>query len=519
MKYMFKKFILSALFIINYSTVSLAQCDINALSSLAYDEPEIAIIEIHKLEQNPYLCPNFDQDEFSLIKAQAYYFTFNMDSSYYYSSLVYKRTTNENFKIEALSRMAKIHTFWNDHQKAVNMLENELQTPSITEDNKIQIYNSLCRALFGLNRYKEAIPYLLLSLEYAEMQKDSSDMVVYLNNLGNAYYEIGELDSALTTLNHAERLNKTVGNKQTEISLTLSIAMVKHTKSPTKKHIDEFKSGLQNAIQEKWYPYALEAAEYLHDHYKKEVILDSAYIYLLLQNQLKDSLDGDNVRLQAIENKIAYEEERYRLLTAKAEQETQLYEAQIKSDKRLRYFLMSVLALIIAVWGSLVLRKRSQTKQRALLLEQKILSEQLSKKEQELLSSMLSIAGRSKYIDELKVSINSISTETEFEKVDKIKQDLKNVERFDLAWKRVRVQMDNTYPNFITDIEKKHPGISDQDIQMCTFIKLKMSTNDISTLLNLQKRTIQTKKYRLKKRLKIEQELNHYLSVIGNIEE
>jgi tetratricopeptide (TPR) repeat protein len=205
------------------------------------------------------------------------------------------------------------------------MLENELQDPSITEENRIDIYGSLCRALFGLKHYKEAIPYLLLSLEYSETQKDSSDMVAHLNNLGNAYYEIGELDSALTILNHAKNLNETVKNQATGIALTLTIAMVNHTKSPTKNHIDEFKSGLQNAIQGKWYPYALEAAEYLHDYYKKEVILDSAYTYLLLQNQLKDSLNGDNIRLQAIENKIEYEEERYKLLIAKGKNEAQLY--------------------------------------------------------------------------------------------------------------------------------------------------------------------------------------------------
>ena len=513
---MIKQVLFSFLLIISYSITSIAQCDIDSLSQLSYDEPEKALIEIYKLEQNSISCPNFDRDEYALVKAQAYYFTFNMDSAYYYNSLVYKRTTNEDFKIEAISGMAKIHSFWNDHQKAVYMLENELQKPSITTKNKNEIYNALCRGLFGLNQHKKAIPYLLLSLEYSEAQKDSSDMIVHLNNLGNAYYDIGELDSALTVLNKAKKLNEKVKSRQTKISLALTIAMVNHTKFATEESIKEFKEGMHTAIKEKWYPYALDAAEYLHDYYKKEIILDSAYTYLLLQNQLKDSLDGENIKLQAIENKIEYEEERYELLSAKLEKEAQLYEAQIKSDRRLRYFLISVLILIIVVWGTLLLRKQSRIKQNALLLEQKILNEQLSKKEQELLSSTLSIAGRSKYIDELKESINSISNETEIEKVEKIKQDLKNVERFDLAWKRVRVQMDNTYPNFIAEIEKKHPGISDQDIQMCTFIKLKMSTNDIATLLNLQKRTIQTKKYRLKKRLKIETNLPAYICSFGN---
>ena len=513
---MSKQFLLSLLFIINYSFVSVAQCEIDILNELAYKKPEIALIEINKLEQNANLCPNFNKVELALIKAEAYYFTFNMDSAYYYNSLVHKRATNETFKIQALSGMARIHSFWNDHQKAADMLDHELQNPSIAVENKDEIYNALCRALFGLNRYEEAIPYLHLSLEYAETEKDPNDMVVHMNNLGNAYYEIGNYDTALTVLYQAQKLNETVNNQTTGIALTLSIAMVKHAKTPTEQHINEFKAGLKKAVQEKSYPYALEATDYLHEYYRSKGQLDSAYNYLVLQNRLKDSLGGDNIQLQAIENKILYEEEKNRLLIAKGEKEALLYEAQIISGRRLRYFLLSVLALIIAVWGALLFRKRSQTKQKALLLEQKILNEQLSNKEQELLSSMLTIAGRSKYIDELKESINSISTETEFEKVDKIKQGLKNVERFDLAWKRVRVQMDNTYPNFIAEIEKKHPGISDQDIQMCTLIKLKMSTNDISTLLNLQKRTIQTKKYRLKKRLKIDQDLNQYLSSIGS---
>ncbi|MCH2228766.1 MAG: tetratricopeptide repeat protein [Crocinitomicaceae bacterium] len=473
-------------------------------------------MEIKKIEHNPKRCPNIDQDNFLLIKAHAYYFTFNLDSSYYYRSLVYQQTSNENHRIAALSGMAQIHSFWGDHTKAVKMLEKELKKGSLTELNKQEIYNPLCRALFGLEHFEKALPYLKKSLNYAERKKDTINVIGHLNNIGNCYYEMGELDSALTTLLYATELNSRSSNTQNDIALTMSMAMIKHAMNPTEEHLNIFKDAFRMTIKRKWYHYAEEAADYIHEHYKSNEQMDSAYLYLNLTHQLNDSLDGDLRRLQAIEHKIDFEQERYNLLSEKREKESQLHKAQLVSAKRMRYLLITLLGLVIVLWGALILRKRSKLKQKALLLEQKIMSDKLSEKEQKLLSSMLSIAGNSKYIDELKESIDSISTITETEKVDKIKRDLKNIERFDSAWKSVRIQMENAYPKFIEELEIKHPGLSDQDIQLCTFIKLRMNTNDISTLLNLQKRTIQTKKYRLKKRLKITEDLSAYICRIGN---
>ena len=62
----------------------------------------------------------------------------------------------------------------------------------------------------------------------------------------------------------------------------------------------------------------------------------------------------------------------------------------------------------------------------------------------------------------------------------------------------------------------KHPNITQNDLRLCTLLRLNLSTKEIAALLNISIRGVEQSRYRLKKRLDLEgaEDLVKYISTI-----
>ncbi|UKB86300.1 tetratricopeptide repeat protein [Chryseobacterium sp. MEBOG06] len=65
------------------------------------------------------------------------------------------------------------------------------------------------------------------------------------------------------------------------------------------------------------------------------------------------------------------------------------------------------------------------------------------------------------------------------------------------------VRFKEVYPEFYHNLISKHPSLSDHDIKFCAYIRLDLSTKEIVEFENISKRTVEAKKYRLKKKLEL----------------
>jgi tetratricopeptide (TPR) repeat protein len=62
---------------------------------------------------------------------------------------------------------------------------------------------------------------------------------------------------------------------------------------------------------------------------------------------------------------------------------------------------------------------------------------------------------------------------------------------------------EKTYPHFSDKLLKINPQLSNSKIEFCAFLKLKLSTKEIAKITFIEPRTVQNKKYRIRKRLNI----------------
>ncbi|RBW55877.1 hypothetical protein DS884_16135 [Tenacibaculum sp. E3R01] len=81
-------------------------------------------------------------------------------------------------------------------------------------------------------------------------------------------------------------------------------------------------------------------------------------------------------------------------------------------------------------------------------------------------------------------------------------------------WDDFKVYFENINPGFITHLCSKYPCLTSKDIKYCCYLKMNMSNEDIRYILGINKESVRTHKYRLKKKMILEkgQDLKSYIS-------
>jgi len=81
-------------------------------------------------------------------------------------------------------------------------------------------------------------------------------------------------------------------------------------------------------------------------------------------------------------------------------------------------------------------------------------------------------------------------------------------------WKEFNLYFDKVDKQFLKSIKKQNPKLTQNDMRLCSLIRLNLSTKEIASLLNVSVRGVEQSRYRLKKRLDLDssQDLVKYIS-------
>ncbi|SHL88062.1 hypothetical protein [Chryseobacterium polytrichastri] len=76
------------------------------------------------------------------------------------------------------------------------------------------------------------------------------------------------------------------------------------------------------------------------------------------------------------------------------------------------------------------------------------------------------------------------------------------------------IRFTEVYPDFIEKIKIQNPNLSGHDLKFCAFLRLNLSSKEISQYENTTIRTVETKRYRLKKKLGLSAETNLHMWIL-----
>jgi len=117
-------------------------------------------------------------------------------------------------------------------------------------------------------------------------------------------------------------------------------------------------------------------------------------------------------------------------------------------------------------------------------------------------------------INELEVDSNSKSSH----KLNRIKKYLNDVlEDRSKTWEELRVEFEKIRPNFFKNLSMQYSDLSANDLKHCYYIVTGLNNKETADLLNVTVRTIETARYRIKKKFKLDasEKLIHFLEQIA----
>jgi AraC family chitin signaling transcriptional activator len=118
-------------------------------------------------------------------------------------------------------------------------------------------------------------------------------------------------------------------------------------------------------------------------------------------------------------------------------------------------------------------------------------------KRNELLNNIKDELSKSKSMDEFKNVINLVNSS------------LNNTS----DWKLFEEAFNNVDKDFMKKIKNLHPSITPNDLRLCAYLRLNLSSKEIAPLLNISHKSVEVKRYRLRKKMGLghDQSLSNYI--------
>lgn len=140
------------------------------------------------------------------------------------------------------------------------------------------------------------------------------------------------------------------------------------------------------------------------------------------------------------------------------------------------------------------------------------LTEELVRLNRELTSSSFHLMQKKEILQELKEKISEIAS---IKDAAILQQELKKLQRLmedkvtdNQEWENFEDHLNLLHNDFIKQLKLKFPQLNYDDLKLSTLLKMEMSTKEIASLLHISIRGVETRRYRLRKKLAIDKDLN-----------
>ncbi|MDD4991293.1 MAG: triple tyrosine motif-containing protein [Paludibacter sp.] len=158
----------------------------------------------------------------------------------------------------------------------------------------------------------------------------------------------------------------------------------------------------------------------------------------------------------------------------------------------------------------------SEKKREIKELKNQQLQYELRHKSQELASSTMNLIRKNEILLEIMDNINKVSHEINshsdshaiLSRLSKMERNIRENIENDNNWKRFEENFDLVYENYLKRLGEMYPELNTSDKKLCAYLKMDLSSKDIAPLLNMSVRSVETNRYRLRKKMNLDRDTN-----------
>ncbi len=145
--------------------------------------------------------------------------------------------------------------------------------------------------------------------------------------------------------------------------------------------------------------------------------------------------------------------------------------------------------------------KQLESQQEIITLQNQKLESDMESKNRELAASTMNLIKKNEFLNELKKKLTSAKNEDDIQKVISVIN--KNIAEKD-NWKLFKEAFDNADKDFLQSVKEAHPNLTSNDLKLCAYLRLNLSSKEIAPLLNISVRSVEIKRYRLRKKMDLD---------------
>ncbi|SDH76433.1 Y_Y_Y domain-containing protein [Winogradskyella thalassocola] len=149
-----------------------------------------------------------------------------------------------------------------------------------------------------------------------------------------------------------------------------------------------------------------------------------------------------------------------------------------------------------------ILKHEHIKSERALIqIKNEKLNQDIEGKNRELVISTMSIIKKNELLNKIKKELKRTRNNKDIESaIDLIDTNLNN----NKDWKFFKEAFNNADKDFMDKIKATHPDLTPNDLKFCAYLRLNLSSKEMAPLLNISIKSVETKRYRLRKRLQLD---------------
>lgn len=427
-------------------------------------------------------------------------------------------------------------------------LDNFLLALNYSENlDKENEYNNIGAVFFNEQEYDEAYNYYNKALDILKKKGNHYGISVANNNIGDVFKMMGKYDVALMYYNKVLSARDSLNNPEMEIVCMSNIGVVKemmndgdsaiyyYSKALEKAGIfndqllitrclsllgsalvekglyDQAKSYLERAFNLSkelvLYEDMSNTSKLLQLIYEKKGNFKEAYHYANMHILASDSLHSNEAKRHVL--KLMFD---HKIRLQEFEKKQQIEAEQYARKKSMFIFYLIILGLIIIVLlGILLLFRTIQLrridrieKEKADLLVISV-EKDIELINRELVEKILKITEKNELINSTVALLDDFSdtlTKKQKAELENITRDLR-IKGNKNQWEEFYGYFSEVYSQFYEKLEKEFPNLTLNEKRLCALLKLNMTTKDMAEITNLNVKSIEVARTRLRKTLNL----------------
>ncbi len=436
---------------------------------------------------------------------------YDISSQYFFKSLeLFEKLNDKEGVSRSLGDIGMVFYTQQDYKKALEYynkaltIAKQISIQSIIKkqyNNIANVYSFLLEYDTAISLYKKA---LKINIKIGDKLGQASNVI----NIGYIQMNKGNYDDALLSFRQAFDLAKELNNSRRMAECYFNFGACYYVLDSIDESIDNYKKALQEGQLNRNFRIIASAAQMLDQIYTEKLDTIQAYKYVQLEKTAGDSLNA------SLKQKIISKLE-FQYIYEKQDKEQKL--KQQRTNFIIGFVILGLLSGLIII---LLIYSHQRIKIKNSNLEKQKITADLNYKKKELTINLMALIKKNemhaKISKELLLIEKEMPNDKYREAINKLNKELKRTSD-EKIWKEFTLRFNEINSDFYEKLLKKYINLTQNELKLCAYLRLNMTSKDISEITGQSITTLESARYRLRRKLGISGSDNNLVSFLSQI--